>query len=122
MIWPFNLLQQARDRIARLEASREQMQETLRRVADDRDTNLQTLRCFLHSNVPWTRPNKPQGGFAKWRGGEIYGPEAYTNREAFLAAVKGDIRWDERGRMLIGGKYFSRTPGRRRNRNKGAKK
>ena len=122
MFWPFNILQQARDRISRLEDANEKLRKNLRRAADDRDAHLQTLRCFLHNNVRWTRPHKPDGNFAKWRNGEIYAPNDYVNREAFEAAVHGDIKWDRRGRMLLGGKYFRDAPGtNRHNRKKGAK-
>jgi len=122
MFWPFNIVDQARARIARLEKSNEDLRENLRQNANQRDAARDTLRCFLHSFVRWTRPHKPDGSFAKWRNGETYGPGDYANREAFEAAVNGDIKWDRRGRMLLGGKYFRDAPGtNRHNRKKGAK-
>lgn len=122
MIWPFSILQQARNRIALNESTISILRDRLRDSDAVKEQHLATLRCFLHSNVRWTRPHKPDGSFAKWRNGETYGPGDYANREAFEAAVNGDIKWDRRGRMLLGGKYFRDAPGiNRHNRKKGAK-
>lgn len=109
MFWPFNILQQARNRIALLEQSNATLRANLRASADLRDRHLERLRSMLHGHYPWTRPHLPGGNFAPWRKGEVYGRDAYICEEVYYAVLNGEIEW-RNGRMLLGGKFFSRPP------------